>query len=235
MVDWMLIVVTNDSNISSNASIFSSIFSLVTNKEDFKEARDDNSVPVHESTEALVILDASDIISLTLDIWFAIELNSVTQSMKSEQSVDFNIFLDVMDSIEVVTSSIALDISWRLLIFSNTSFLGKAVVIAWDVWTFKVVINAGVKEVDWIFKVESITDVFASLVVNTYVSVDAPWGVDGKLTENETRVDWSTEDVINWVDDGRLLEVSLLVWSIKYVLASVVLNKNVDALVFGVK
>ena len=127
-VDWILIVVTNDSNISSNASIFSSIFSLVTNKEDFKEARDDNSVPVHESTEALVILDASDIISLTLDIWFAIELNSVTQSMKSEQSVDFNIFLDVMDSIVVVTSSIAFDISWRLLIFSITSFLGKAVV-----------------------------------------------------------------------------------------------------------
>ena len=127
-VDWILIVVTNDSNISSKASIFSSIFSLVSNKEDFKEARDDNSVPVHESTEALVILDASNIISLTLDIWLAIESNSVTQSMKSEQSVDFNIFLDVMDSIVVVTSSIAFDISWRLLIFSNTSFLGKAVV-----------------------------------------------------------------------------------------------------------
>ena len=84
-VDWIIIVVTNDSNISWKASIFASIFSLVSNKEDFKEARDDNSVPVHESTEALVILDASDIISLTLDIWFAIELNSVTQSMKSEQ------------------------------------------------------------------------------------------------------------------------------------------------------
>ena len=110
------------------------------------------------------------------------------------------------------------------------------VVIAWDVWTFKVVNNVGVKEVDCIFKVEIITDVFASVVVNTYVSEDAPWGVDGKITENETRVDWSTEDVIKWVDDGRLIEeVSFLVWSIKYVLALVVFNKNVDTLVVGAK
>ena len=110
------------------------------------------------------------------------------------------------------------------------------VVIAWDVWTFKVVNNVGVKKVDCIFKVESITDVFALLVVNTYVSEYAPWGDDGKLTENETRVDWSTEDVIKWVDDGRLIEeVSFLVWSIKYVLALVVFNKNVDTLVVGAK
>ena len=133
-----------------------------------------------------------------------------------------------MDSIVVVTSSIALDISWRLLIFSNTSFLGKAVVIAWDVWTFKVVNNVGVKEVGCILKVESITDVFASMVVNTCLCEDAPWGVDGKLTENETGVDWST--VINWVDDGMLIEeVTILVWSIKYVLASEVFNRNVGA------
>lgn len=128
------------------------------------------------------------------------------------------------------------DFQKHIVNFIPVSLDIDVVVTAWEVWTFKVVINAGVKEVDWIFKVESITDVFASLVVNTYVSEDTPWGVDGKLTEKETRVDWSTEDVINWVDDGMLIEeVSLLVWSMKYVLASVVLNKNVDALVFGAK
>ena len=98
------------------------------------------------------------------------------------------------------------DFQKHIVNFIPVSLDIDVVVTAQEVWTFKVVINAGVKEVDCIFKVESISDVFASLVVNTYVSEDAPWGVDGKLTENETRVDWSTEDVINWVDDGRLIE-----------------------------
>ena len=91
------------------------------------------------------------------------------------------------------------DFQKHIVNFIPVSLDIDVVVTAWEVWTFKVVINAGVKELDWIFKVESITDVFASMVLNTYVSEDAPWGVDGKLTENETGVDWST--VINWVDD----------------------------------
>ena len=134
-----LFVVINEFKSSCKVSIWSSMLSLISMREVFNDARSDNSASLHESIEALEIVDASDSNSSILEIWLAIELNCVTNSMKSEQDV-LDVFLEEIDSIVVVTSSIASDICWRVVIFSMTSFLlGGSVARTVD--------NASVKDV----------------------------------------------------------------------------------------